>query len=273
MTQDSNQSAPLNHVGVTVTDISRGIDFYTKTLGFRLVVGPLEIVPDDTHFGRLARDILGPRLRHGQFAHLVGSNGAGLELFSFDDIDAGPRDEMEFWRNGFYHIALTVPDIDEMINFISTSGGRRRTATWEIFPGAERFLAYAEDPFGNPIELYTHGYEETWKMAVQKDGPATLIVELKAKVGDAETLLSLTKAVIPKALKEPTAETIELFADPSDDTKICLIERWGSRAYVTSEDHTKAPHMTEYFGAIEPLLAEPPKWAVWDLAENHRTPT
>ncbi|MEM9073813.1 MAG: VOC family protein [Myxococcota bacterium] len=154
--------ASINHIGVTVDNIEKGISFYSEVLGYRLLAGPLDIVPDDSHFGRMAIDILGSRLKAGKFAHLVDNNGVGLELFSFDDPDAGPRKKMEYWKNGIFHIAVTTTDIDGLIAAIEEAGGRRRTKTWEIFPGGGRFLAYAEDPFGNAIELYTHRYEETW---------------------------------------------------------------------------------------------------------------
>ncbi|MEM9567890.1 MAG: VOC family protein [Cyanobacteria bacterium P01_E01_bin.34] len=268
-TSKSITASSFNHVGITLDNIEHGIDFYTRALGFRLIVGPLDIVPDDSHFGLLATDILGARLKRGQFAHLVGLNGVGLELFSFEDPEAGPRGEMEYWKNGFYHIALTTSDIDGMIARIEEAGGRRRTDTWEIFPGAGRYLAYAEDPFGNPIELYTHSYENTWSLAVQNavetpdDGPVTLVVELNAKPDTISEALALTQNVIPNVLKEPSVQTIELFEDPSNPTRMLLIERWSSRAYVTSKAHTDNAHMSSYFSQIAPLLTDPPRWSVW----------
>lgn len=275
--QSGAYSPGVNHIGVTVDDIQKGIEFYTRVFGFRLVAGPLSIVPDDTHFGLLASDILGPRLTSGRFAHIVGDNGIGLELFEFDDPEAGPRGEMEYWKNGFYHIALSTSDIDGTINTIEAAGGKRRTATWEIFPGAGRFLAYAEDPFGNPVELYTHTYENTWQLAAEAsdevdgnvDGPVTLVVELQAKPETVEQALSLTLAVIPQALVEPYAQSIELFRDPTDPARILLIEKWASRTYVTSSAHTQNAHMAEYFKTISPLLATPARWSVWDKSEHH----
>lgn len=263
----------VNHVGITVTDINQGIAFYRDALGYRLIAGPLDIVPDQSHFGQLAKDILGERLKRGQFAHLVGANGVGLELFAFDDAEAGPRDAMEFWKNGFYHIALSTDDIDAAIDWIEQNGGRRRTATWEIFPGAGRHLAYAEDPFGNPLELYDHDYEDTWALAAQDErekagDPVTLVVELTAKPETRDEVAALTRAVMPKAMDEPTGRSIELMEDRADPSKIMLIEKWGSKAYVTSDAHLKSNHMQEYFAALQPLLAEPPRWSVWSLAER-----
>ncbi|MEM6499717.1 MAG: VOC family protein [Pseudomonadota bacterium] len=232
-------NAAVNHIGVTVDDIDRGIAFYIEALGYRLIAGPLEIVPDNSHFGQLARDVLGLRLTRGQFAHLFGTNGIGLELFSFEDPDAGRRDEVEYWKNRFYHIALTAPDIDIAIARIEAAGGRRRTNTWETFPGAGRYLAYAEDPFGNPIEISKQNYESTWVLAAvtqaaqtdieEKDGPVTFVVELKARAKHPALSRELTKAVIPSALSEPSAQNIELFSAPLNPTRILLIQEWGTQ--------------------------------------------
>ncbi len=269
------KASTLNHVGLTVTDIDQAIAFYTRILGFEHIAGPLDILPDDTHFGRLAIDVLDDRLKSGKFAHLVGENGAGLELFSFDDPEAGRREEMQYWKNGLYHMAVTTDDIDSMIKGIERSGGRRRTATWEIFPGSGRYLAYAEDPFGNPLELYTHDYRDTWRLAAEDqtvstdDDPVTLVVELRAKEGAAADVFALTKALFPKALSEPTAKSIDLFEDPSDPQRLLLIEKWGSGAYVTSDAHTKSDHMSAYFEALTPLLADEPRWSVWSHEERH----
>lgn len=272
-------ATPVNHIGITVTDVVEAIDFYSSVLGYRLIAGPLEIAPDNSHFGRLSADIFDERLRTGRLAHLLSPNGVGLELFDFDDPQAGRRDKMEYWRNGVFHICVTTPDIDATIARIEMAGGSRRTRTWEIFPDAGRYLAYAEDPFGNPIELYTHTYEETWILAAAKDatagafaesdGPVTLVFELKTQRDHADKVREMTRAVFPKALAEPYAETIELFQDPADPSRILVIEQWGSRAYVTSDAHTKADHLTSYIAAIGPLLAEPPRWAVWDRTERH----
>ncbi len=33
---------------------------------------------------------------------------------------------------------------------------------WELFPGEPYRCCYCEDPFGNVVELYSHGHERVW---------------------------------------------------------------------------------------------------------------
>lgn len=158
-------SQGINHIGLTVDDLDKAVEFYTKVLGYRLIAGPLPIIPDDSHFGRLARDILGERLKRGRFAHLLAGNGVGLEVFEFEDPEAGARESMEYWKNGYFHIAVTARDVEAAVAAIEAGGGRRTSETWEVFPGTGTKLVYCEDPFGNPIEIYNLTYEEMWRHA------------------------------------------------------------------------------------------------------------
>lgn len=153
----------INHIGLTVTDVNEAIAFYTQVLGYSLIVGPLPIVPDDSHFGQLAGDILGPRLQSGQFAHLLTGNGVGLELFQFDDPQAGQKEAMQYWRNGYFHVCITAPDVEAKVAEIVAAGGRQTTKVWEVLPGTDYKLAYCEDPFGNAIELYSVDYATMWQ--------------------------------------------------------------------------------------------------------------
>lgn len=152
----------LNHVGITVPDIYRAIDWYGEVFGFRRIMGPrlLEAAgaatPETGH-------ILGPRFRKALQAHLVTANSVGLELFQFVDPPVErPVDSMEYWRIGYWHLCFTDPNIDELAARIVQTGGAQRTAVFAFLPGTDRKLVYCEDPFGNVIEIFSHSYEETF---------------------------------------------------------------------------------------------------------------
>ena len=98
-----------------------------------------------------------------KIAHMVTADGAGFELFEF----LGPKperreDTMEYWKNGFFHICITDPDVEGKVAEIIETGGRQRSKIWPLFPeeNEEIRVCYCEDPYGNVIEIASHRYEQ-----------------------------------------------------------------------------------------------------------------
>jgi catechol 2,3-dioxygenase-like lactoylglutathione lyase family enzyme len=150
----------FNHVGITVPDIDRAVDWYCSVLGFRLIFRRLmqyqPQVPE-------VREIFGPRFERAYQAHLLSANGVGIELFQFlDPAVAASNDNFQYWRTGIFHICITDPDLDELVARIVAGGGRQRTKIWSFLPGRPYRLVYCEDPFGNIIEAFSHSYAETF---------------------------------------------------------------------------------------------------------------
>ena len=153
----------FSHVGITVTDLDRAVEWYRSVLGCTLLMGPLEIDAGDTPIGRLCTDIFGDRFQKMRLAHMSTGNYIGLELFEFKQPKSERRaDNFEYWKNGFFHICVTDPNIEALSQRIAESGGKHRSQIWELFPGSGYRMTYCEDPFGNIIEIYTHGYEQTY---------------------------------------------------------------------------------------------------------------
>lgn len=151
----------LNHVGVSVPDIDAAIDWYSRLFGFVLIGAPAEVRPDGTHFGDLSSDICGDRYGGMRIAHMVTGDGTGFELFEFLEPKPERRaDTMEYWKNGFFHIAITDPDVEGKVAQIEAEGGLRRSKIWELIPGQKIRVCYCEDPFGNVIEIMSHRYEQ-----------------------------------------------------------------------------------------------------------------
>jgi catechol 2,3-dioxygenase-like lactoylglutathione lyase family enzyme len=155
-------TAPLaiNHLGMTVPDIDRAIDWYGKVMGFRLIFRrELEYRPEVPE----VREIFGPRFGKAHQAHLLSANDVGLELFQFiDPPGSAPDDNFLYWKTGVFHLCVTDPDIEGLVVRIVANGGRQRTQIWQFLPNRPCKLAYCEDPFGNIIEAFSHSYAETF---------------------------------------------------------------------------------------------------------------
>jgi len=151
----------FNHVGISVPDIDAAIAWYEQIFGFVLIGAPVEVLPDGSHFGNLAGDICGSRFGGMKIAHMVTGDGTGFEFFEFLEPKPERReDTMEYWKNGFFHIAITHPDVEAKVLEITENGGSKRSKVWELFPGEGIKVCYCEDPFGNVLEIISHRYEQ-----------------------------------------------------------------------------------------------------------------
>jgi catechol-2,3-dioxygenase len=63
----------ITHIGATVVDIDKAIQWYQEILGFQLLAGPLNVVADDSHFGQIATDLWGSAFGGGRVAELTGA--------------------------------------------------------------------------------------------------------------------------------------------------------------------------------------------------------
>lgn len=156
-------AAAFSHVGITVPDIVAAIAWYVDTLGYYLLVGPLEVLEDSSPLGKAAAGIYGTGFTRFQFAHLAGVDGVGIELFEFDSPKSTSRDDnFEFWMGGIYHFAMTAPDIPAVIATIVATGGKQRSETLMIDEAKGYQVVYCEDPWGTVIELCSHPYAQMW---------------------------------------------------------------------------------------------------------------
>jgi catechol 2,3-dioxygenase-like lactoylglutathione lyase family enzyme len=159
----------FNHVGMTVPDIDRAIDWYGVVLGFRLIFRRvLEYRPDVPE----VREIFGERLRRAHQAHLLSANGVGLELFQFVDPPVSmDEDNFRYWQRGIFHLCVTDPDLEGLVGRVVANGGKQRTRIWQFLPGRPCKLVYCEDPFGNIVEAFSHSYAEAFANMPVQDQP------------------------------------------------------------------------------------------------------
>jgi catechol 2,3-dioxygenase-like lactoylglutathione lyase family enzyme len=153
--------AVVNHVGLTVPDLDAALAWYQEVLGFTLLTPPAELDAADPQLGAALEEMLGPRVRRFRMAHLSSANGVGIQMFEFIDPPSRPRDDpTAFWELGLFHLCVADADIERLAARIEASGGQRSTV-WRQIPDAPYAACYCTDPFGNVIEINSHGYEET----------------------------------------------------------------------------------------------------------------
>jgi catechol 2,3-dioxygenase-like lactoylglutathione lyase family enzyme len=148
----------INHVGVTVPDLEKAVDWYQKVFGLELLDGPMHC--DLTTAGASRRlDVFGPQWKAMRLAHLITSNGAGFELFQFVDPPVeSPEDNFTYTTIGPHHVAFTVEDFHGTLNKLNDTGGRQRTAVYDVHGG--ELIVYCEDPWGNIVELVSTSYRD-----------------------------------------------------------------------------------------------------------------
>jgi catechol-2,3-dioxygenase len=166
----------FHHVAVSVTDTDYAIQWYKDVIQMTPLVEPTEITTYakdqnyDPHLATLVRIIFGPKLGKFKICHMSSANSVGIELFQFIEPVAESRakeeeNNFEYWKTGYFHIALTEPNIQELADKIASTGGNRRTNVMEVVPGTGKKICFCEDPFGNIIEIYSHSYEQFWANA------------------------------------------------------------------------------------------------------------
>ena len=152
----------INHIAISVTDLDHAIKWYKEVLGFTVVGGPIEFILDDSIAGIALKNIHGPSLKKMRMIWMSSGNQIGFEIIEYLEPKAVRRQEnFEYWKSGITHICITDPNVEDLCHKISETGGNHRSQVWEIVPTKGYKIAFCEDPFGNIIEIYSNGYEQT----------------------------------------------------------------------------------------------------------------
>ncbi|MGQ7845355.1 lactoylglutathione lyase family protein [Granulosicoccus sp. 3-233] len=156
----TNYPRSFSHIGISVPDLDKAVEFYTQTLGWYLIMKPTEIVEDDSAIGEMCSDVFGSNWEHFRIAHLSTGDRVGIELFEFKG-QTNPEDNFEYWKTGIFHFSVQDPDVEGLAEKIVVAGGKRRMKEPRYYyPGEKPYrMIYMEDPFGNILEIYSHSYE------------------------------------------------------------------------------------------------------------------
>ncbi|MGF1690893.1 VOC family protein [Photobacterium kagoshimensis] len=154
----------MNHVGIMVGNMDKAVEFYTNALGLKVVMGNTKVEEErETAIGRMCIAVFGEGFKGFNIAHLVTTDGIGVELFEMKDRQE--RHEVDFSRIGIFHFCLQTDDFDGVIARTEEFGGKVRMDIMRYHPeddNKQAKMVYLEDPFGNLFELYSHTYEETY---------------------------------------------------------------------------------------------------------------
>ena len=150
----------FSHIGITVTDLDAAVEFYTKTLGFYVIMEPTAVEEEnETAIGQMCIDVFGESWGSFRIAHLSTGDRIGIELFEFKN-NKEQKPVFEPFKPGLFHFSLQDPDVEGLVNKVVEAGGKQRMPIREYYPGEKPYrMCYVEDPFGTVFEIYSHSYE------------------------------------------------------------------------------------------------------------------
>ncbi|WP_193309949.1 VOC family protein [Halorubrum halophilum] len=129
-----------HHVGITVDDLDRAVDFYTETFGF-------DIVAEFAVGGDAFAEAVAVDDASAAFAHLDAGDVV-LELVAYDP--AAPGEAPELNRRGATHLGLSVDDVAafhaDLDDDVETLSPPRTTESGTT-------ILFVRDPEGNLIEV------------------------------------------------------------------------------------------------------------------------
>jgi lactoylglutathione lyase family protein len=153
----------FSHIGLSVPDIKEAVRFYEEVMGWYVVMRPTEVLEEgDSAIGIMCTDVFGEGWKTFTIAHMVTSDGIGVELFQFSNSEKAVNN-FEYWKSGVFHFCIQDPDVEGMVKRIVENGGKQRMPIREYYPGEKPYrMCYVEDPFGIIFEVYSHSYEVTY---------------------------------------------------------------------------------------------------------------
>lgn len=143
----SNKPA-LVHIGITVSDMDRAIEFYETHFNFTLKrrgVFPPEFIAAVPQLYRQHEGAF------SDFAFMAASNGVVLELFRFNEMLSA---EEPLWnRPGYHHICIKVDSVREAYERMSAAGVQFYFEPKPLGEKPDAYWVFLTDPDGNMIEL------------------------------------------------------------------------------------------------------------------------
>lgn len=135
----------FDHVGLSVTNLDRAVEFYRNVMGFELVIGGEFSEPR-------YEAIMNLKGARGRVALLKAQN-MQVELFEF--FNPAPK-RMDSSRpvcdHGITHFCMQVDNIDQAYETLKSAGVPFHCPPLQFAPGMR--ATYGRDPDGNVFELF-----------------------------------------------------------------------------------------------------------------------
>lgn len=148
-----SQPVSFNHLGISVADIDKAIDFYKEVFGWKLLFGPMPVkrTPPMTDF---TDTIYGDDWGSFSLASMAAENGIEVEFLEFEGNYPG-KCSLEYRRLGVFHFGIATTDAKALLAKIEENGGKQYSdfSTRQLADG-KRDIVFIEDPFGNVIEIF-----------------------------------------------------------------------------------------------------------------------
>ena len=161
--QKTTYPRSFSHIGITVPDIKKAVEFYSDVMGWYVIMPPSTVLKErETAIGQMCIDVFGEDWESFEIAHMATSDGIGIELFCFPH---GVKEAPPFspFNTGLFHFCVQDPDVEGLTKKIVDHGGKQRMPIREYYPGDKPYrMVYVEDPFGIVFEIYSHSYELTY---------------------------------------------------------------------------------------------------------------
>jgi len=130
-----------HHVGITVADLDRAVDFYVETFD-------LDLLSEFSVAGDAFAEAVAVEGASAEFAHLD-ADGARIELVAYDPAGGSAADP-KLNRRGATHLGLSVDDVeafyDDLADDVETLSPPRTTESGTT-------VLFVRDPEGNLIEV------------------------------------------------------------------------------------------------------------------------
>jgi catechol 2,3-dioxygenase-like lactoylglutathione lyase family enzyme len=132
-------------VGIVVNDLEKNRDFWINTLGFKLHIEALEESP---YIDELLA-IKDPALKT---VKLIDSKGFIIELLKFENYKVGNSWSGDLKTTGLTHIALTVTDLDELVERL-IKDNYQTVSDIKVSPNGKVKVVFIKGPESLMLEL------------------------------------------------------------------------------------------------------------------------